>query len=156
MAFSSRAGIFIWRFMRWLNPRLLGRFRSGGKPAKFVLLLTTIGRKSGQPHLTPLQYEKVGEGFYIASARGRKADWYRNILSNPVVRVEISGKEFSARAQAISDPVKIADFIELRLRRRPRMIRTLLRLDGLPGKHTRAELEEFAMKKAMVVLHPST
>ena len=141
--------------MRWMNPRLMGRFRSGGKPGSFILLLTTTGRVTGRKHVTPLQYEQLDGLFYVASARGSKADWYCNILANPEVTVEIAGKVFSAHAQTITDPVEIADFIELRLRSRPRMIKILLRLEGLSSKYTRAELEEFAAEKAVVVLHPS-
>ena len=154
MSPSARSLGIIWRIMRWLNPRLSGRFRSGGKPGEFVLVLTTIGRKTGKALETPLQYELVEGAFYVASARGQKADWYRNILSNPEVIVEIEGKEFPSRAEAITDPVQIADFLELRLRRHPGMIKILLRLEGLPFKYTRPELEEFASQKAIVALHP--
>jgi len=154
MSPSSRSLEIIWRIIRWLNPRLSGRFRSEGKPGELVLVLTTIGRKTGEAHKTPLQYELVEGVFYVASARGQKADWYRNILSNPEVIVEIEGKGFPARAEAITDPVPIADFLELRLRRHPGMIKILLRLDGLPFKYTRSEMEEFASQKAIVALHP--
>ena len=155
MAFSSKVGEIIWCIMRWMNPRLMGRFRSGEKPGEFILLLTTIGRKTGRAHVTPLQYEQLNGSFYVASARGRDADWYRNILANPEVTVEIAGKIFSAHAQTITDAEEIADFIELRLHHRPVMIKILLLLEGLPRKFTRAELEEFARDKAVVVLHPS-
>jgi deazaflavin-dependent oxidoreductase (nitroreductase family) len=144
----------IWRIIRWLNPRLLGRFRSGGKQAELVLVLSNVGRKTGKVHKTPLQYELVDGVFYVASARGQKADWFRNILSNPEVIVEVEGNEFPARAEGITDPVQVADFLELRLRRHPGMIKILLRLEGLPTKYTRAELEEFAGQKAIVALHP--
>ncbi len=155
MATSFQPGEIIWRIMRWLNPRLVSRFKSGGKPGQLVLLLTTIGRKSGRPHVTPLQYECLDGEFFVGSARGRKADWFRNILANPEVVIEISGKKLSARAEPITDPVKIADFFELRLRRHPRMIGTLLRIEGLSSRYTRAELEEFTSNKAIVILHPS-
>jgi deazaflavin-dependent oxidoreductase (nitroreductase family) len=155
MASSARPVEIIWRIMRWLNLRLMVRFKSGGKTGQMVLLLTTIGRNSGQPHVTPLQYERLDGEIYIGSARGSKADWFRNILAYPMVKVEIGGKELSVQAEAITDPVRIADFFEFRLKRHPRMIGTLLRLEGLPRRYTRAELEEFASKKAIVILHPS-
>jgi len=154
MSPSSRSLGIMWRIMRWLNPRLLGRFRLGGKPADLVLVLSNVGRKTGKVHKTPLQYELVDGVYYVASARGRKADWYLNILSNPEVTVEIEGKEFPALAEGITDPVQIADFFELRLRRHPGMIKILMRFEGLPVKYTRAELEEFAGQKAIVALHP--
>lgn len=141
--------------MSWLNPLIERRFRSGGKPAQLVLLLTTTGRKTGQDHITPLQYEQVGEAFYVGSARGKKADWYCNLLQNPNVKVEIAGNSFSAIAEVITDPKEIADFIELRLTTRPRMIGMMLRLEGLSRGFSRQDLEQLASKKAVVILRPT-
>jgi len=118
-----------------------------------VLVLTSTGRKSGRPHKTPLQYELWDGAYYAASARGTQADWFQNILDDPKVTVEIAGKEFSAQAEAISNPVLIADFLEMRLERHPKMIRAMMRFEGLPAKFSRKELEEFASHKALVVLH---
>jgi deazaflavin-dependent oxidoreductase (nitroreductase family) len=118
------------------------------------LLLTTTGRKTGRDHITPLQYEQVEDAYIVGSARGEKADWYRNILLNQNVTVEIEGESFPALAEAITDPEQIADFLELRLRKRPRMIGTLLRLEGLHGNYTRQDLIEFAGTKAIVALRP--
>ena len=144
---------FVWRVMGWLNPRISSRFRMGKKASKLVLVLTTIGRKSGRPHKTPLQYELLDGAYYVASARGTQADWYRNILGDSKVTVEIAGREFSAQAEAISDPVRIADFFEMRLERHPKMIRTMMRIEGLPAGYSRKELEDFASNKALVALH---
>ena len=144
---------FVWRVMGWLNPRISRRFRKGRKASQLVLVLTTIGRKSGRSHKTPLQYELLDGAYYVGSARGTQADWYRNILGDPKVTVEIAGREFSAQAEAITDPVRIADFLEMRLERHPKMIRAMMRFEGLPAKFSRKELEEFASHKALVVLH---
>lgn len=144
---------FVWRVMGWLNPRISRRFREGRKASQLVLVLTTIGRKSGRSHKTPLQYEMLDGAYYVGSARGTQADWYRNILGEPKVTVEIAGKEFPAQAEAISDPVRIADFLELRLERNPKMIRTMMRIEGLPADFSREELEEFASYKAIAALH---
>lgn len=140
--------------MRWFNPRLQGRFQSRGKPSELVLILCTTGRRTGNIHKTPLQYEFVDGDYYVGSARGINADWYRNILSNPEVHVIVGGKEFPARAEPITDPGRIVDFLELRQRRHPGMIKILMRMEGLAFKHTREELEDFARQKAVVVLHP--
>jgi deazaflavin-dependent oxidoreductase (nitroreductase family) len=152
---SGRSGGIIWQVMSWLNPILEKRFRSGGKPGQFVLLLTTTGRKSGRDHLTPLQYEQVEDAYYVGSARGQSADWIKNIHANPIVKIEIEGVSCTAHAEVITDGEKIADFLELRLRKRPRMIGTLLRLEGLPAGFTREELEEFARQKAIAILRPT-
>ena len=63
--------------------------------------------------MTPLQYEEVDNEIYVASARGVEADWYKNILINPNVHIRIQRREFEAVAETVTDPVRIADFIEL-------------------------------------------
>ncbi|MFC1879365.1 nitroreductase/quinone reductase family protein [Chloroflexota bacterium] len=118
-----------------------------------MLLLTTTGRKSGLSRVTPLQYEEIDGIYYVGSARGTAADWYRNLVADPNVQVEIQGQRLSALAEAISDPKQVADFLEVRLERRPRMIRMMLRAEGIKGVFGRAELEELAAGKALVALH---
>jgi deazaflavin-dependent oxidoreductase (nitroreductase family) len=145
----------IYHRMRFLNARMAANYRRGFGPRRVVLLLTTTGRKSGLPRITPLQFEQVDGDFYIASARGSDADWFKNILANPQVHVQVRDQEFNAIAEPVIDPLRIADFIELRLRRHPVMIRLIMHLfDGLPVRYTRADLEEFCKEKVLVILHP--
>lgn len=144
----------IYHRMRSLNARMAANYRRGIGPTRRVLLLTTIGRKSGQPHITPLQFEEVNNAIYIASARGQEADWFKNILACPQVHVQLGKREFDAIAQPITDPQRIADFIDLRLKRHPVMIRLIMYLfDRLPLGFKRADLEAFSQGKALVILH---
>ena len=146
----------IYHRMKALNARMAANYKHGMGPTRAVLLLTTTGRKSGLPRLTPLQFEEVDGDIYIASARGQEADWFRNILANPQVHVQVRALEFAAVAEPVTDPARLADFIELRLRRHPVMIRLIMHLfDGLPLRFTRADLEAMAAEKALVILHPS-
>jgi deazaflavin-dependent oxidoreductase (nitroreductase family) len=145
----------IYHHMKGLNARMAANYRRGFGPTRMVLLLTTTGRKSGLPRVTPLQFEEVDGDYYIASARGRTADWFKNIQANPNVLVQIQEREFDAVAEPVTDPIRIADFIELRLKRHPVMIRLIMTLfDGVPLRFTRAELEAFCQEKAMAVLRP--
>jgi deazaflavin-dependent oxidoreductase (nitroreductase family) len=140
--------------MRALNSRMAANYRRGFGPRRAVLLLTTTGRKSGKQHVTPLQYEEVDGDFYVASARGKEADWFQNVVAHPQVHFQVRDQEFEAFAEPVSEPVRIADFIELRLRRHPVMIRLIMHLfDGLPLRFNRLKLEEFCRDKAMVILH---
>jgi deazaflavin-dependent oxidoreductase (nitroreductase family) len=122
---------------------------------RIVLLLTTTGRKTGLPRVTPLQYEEVDEAIYVGSARGQKADWFRNLLADPCVKVRVGSREFEGMAEPITDPGRIADFLELRLRRHPRMVGAILRSEGLSTPPTRLELEEYARQLAMVIVRPT-
>lgn len=143
-----------WRLMKLANQRLAQNVFGAGKgPANLVLLLTTVGRKSGLSRVTPLQYEEVGGAFYVAAGRGQAADWFRNILANPNVTVQIRDKQFEALAEPVTAPCRIADFLELRLRRHPVMFRLMLLSEGLILIN-RTALERFAQEKALVIIHP--
>ena len=142
----------IWRIMQRLNRRVAHNYQRGIGPARVVMLLTTTGRKSGLPRITPLQFEEYGGNYYLGSARGAAADWFRNIQANPRVQVQIRQRQFAGSAEAVTDAGRVADFLELRLMSHPWMIGLLMRLEGLPVRYTRQDLEHFAIQKAMVVI----
>ena len=145
----------LYHRMKAFNQRMAANYRRGFGPTRLVLLLTTTGRKSGLPRVTPLQFEEVEGAYYIASARGREADWFKNICVHPRVRVQVRDREFEASAEPVTDPARIADFMELRLRRHPIMIRLIMTLfDGLPLRFSRPQMEEFCKSKALVILRP--
>ena len=146
----------IYHRMKSVNARMAANYKRGFGPTRMVLLLTTTGRKSGLPRVTPLQFEEVKGDYYIASARGREADWFKNVLANPNVHVQVREREFDAVAEPVTDPERVADFLELRLHRHPFMIRLIMHFfDGLPLHFTRADLESMAREKALVILHPT-
>ncbi len=89
-----------------------GRMISAGKPTLPMLLMTSIGRKSGQARETQLAYLADGGDYIIvASAMGqaRHPDWRYNIEANGDVEVLTDGQSFKARAERLSDEEK-ADF----------------------------------------------
>lgn len=147
---SSR---FFWRLLRF-PPRLLYAVGLGPIYGRIVLLLTTTGRKSGFPRVTPLQYEEVDGMIYVGAARGQKADWFRNIVANPNVEVQLKSRRFHGLGESITDPDRIADFLELRLCRHPKMMGAMLRAAGLPSQPTRAQLMEYARQRALVAIRP--
>ena len=78
-----------------------GKVTSGPFLGRNLLLLTTTGARSGEPRLAPLVYTCDGDSIVIvASKGGAPADpaWYRNIVANPIVTVELGGETFQARA----------------------------------------------------------
>lgn len=137
-----------------LPPRLLYAVGLGALYGRLVLLLTTTGRRTGKPRITPLQYERVGGTFVVGSARGAQADWYRNLTTEPRVEVRVRRSRFSGTAETCIDPARIADFLELRLKNHPRLIGRILRFRGVPANPTRAQLEAYASGLAMVTITP--
>ena len=113
---------------------------------KLVLLLTTTGRKTGRSHTIGLQYELINGNYYVGAADGINADWYRNILKNPTVQIQVGAQIILAVAETITDTDKITDYLEYRLNRHPTMIRLILRSDGIKGKIDRAALAAYSSK----------
>ncbi|GII90516.1 nitroreductase family deazaflavin-dependent oxidoreductase [Sinosporangium siamense] len=67
-----------------------------------VLLLTTIGRKSGQARTTPLIYQRHGDDYVIVASKGGAPDhplWYLNLEANPNVEVQVMDEVFPAHAR---------------------------------------------------------
>lgn len=66
-----------------------------------ILLLHSVGRRSGKPHVIPISYFQM-DGFYflIGSNWGRpqNAGWYYNLLAQPLTTIEVRGQELTVRA----------------------------------------------------------
>ena len=71
-----------------------------------LLVLTTTGRKSGQPRTVSLVYIKSGSSFVVAATnagRDKHPGWYFNLQSNPQVKVRIKNQQITAIAE-VADP----------------------------------------------------
>lgn len=86
--------------MREINQGVISEFRandgklSGPMEGAPVLLLNTVGRRSGKAHTTPLGFIDADGGLAVAAANGgsdHHPDWYRNIEKDGMVTVELPG-----------------------------------------------------------------
>ncbi len=148
---------FNWAGMKNVQKihRVLYAIGLGPLVGRIILLLTTIGRRSGKKRVTPLQYELIGADYYLGASRGLKADWVRNIQLHPQVEIRVGAKCFQGIAEVSTDPSKFADFMEVRLARHPRMIGLIMeKAHGLPRRPNRQQLEELAKDEAIVIVHP--
>ncbi len=69
-----------------------------------MLLMHTIGAKSGREHIVPLRAMPDGESLYIfASAHGstRHPDWYYNLVAHPVIIIEKGTETISVRTTEV-------------------------------------------------------
>jgi deazaflavin-dependent oxidoreductase (nitroreductase family) len=88
-----------------------GRFTSTGPPTIPQLILTTVGRKSGQPRSVQLGYlADAGDYVVVASnfGRGHHPAWSHNLLAEPQATVEVDGRTETVRAERLSDAEKAA------------------------------------------------
>jgi deazaflavin-dependent oxidoreductase (nitroreductase family) len=66
-----------------------------------VLLLTTVGNKSGRSRCVPLPYFRDGERYLLVASYGgnaRNPAWVANIVANPAVEVQRGARRWTARA----------------------------------------------------------
>jgi deazaflavin-dependent oxidoreductase (nitroreductase family) len=63
-----------------------------------LILLETIGRRSGEPHRTPVLAMMMDDHVIVRTFRGERSDWFKNLRANPNVRYWSDGRARSARA----------------------------------------------------------
>ena len=66
-----------------------------------VLLLNTVGRKSGKPRTTPLMYIRDGDAYVVTASnngRDKHPAWFHNLEASPQVEIEIPGKRLPVLA----------------------------------------------------------
>jgi len=153
MAGFSATPKILLRLIHW-PPQIMYALGLGPLMGRLVLLLTTTGRKSGKPRVVPLQYEEIDGKIHLGSSRGEKADWVRNIQADPRVEVRVKARRFSGKAEVVTEISQVADFLEVRLLRHPRMIGAMMSAEGLSGAPDRQALERYAAQIALVVITP--
>ena len=70
-----------------------------------ILLLTTTGRKTGEPRTTPLIYAQDGDRYVIVASKGGAPEhpgWYRNLEKSPNVELQVEDEVFPAHARTAS------------------------------------------------------
>jgi deazaflavin-dependent oxidoreductase (nitroreductase family) len=81
--------------------------RLGGTFGKApVALLTTIGRKTGEPRVSPLLFLRDGERIVFVASRGgsdKHPMWYLNLRANPAVRVQIRNETLKLTARVATE-----------------------------------------------------
>ncbi len=74
-----------------------------------ILLLTTTGRKSGQPRTTPLIYGKDGDDYLVVASMGgapQHPNWYRNLLAQPAAQIQVRADHVEVMARTAGDDEK--------------------------------------------------
>ena len=97
---------------KWLSTIHTALYRTtGGKIGRRLvkndmLLLTTTGRRSGQPHTVPLLYLKDGDRLVVIASWGGRdypPHWYLNLVADQKVTCQVEGESFEAIATEATD-----------------------------------------------------
>ena len=100
-----------------MNVGLIEEFRANGGQltgafaGRPIVLLTIKGRTTGKERTTPLVYLPVagpnGDRIFVFASKGGAPDdpdWYKNLVANPDVTVEVGEESYAARAEVITGP----------------------------------------------------
>ena len=100
MALSDLFVTLVDHTMTWVYEKSGGRL--GSRMGKMsMLVLSTIGRKSGVKRSHTLQYMPDGANYVIVASNNgqdRHPGWYHNLLSNPHVRIQVGRRQQDALA----------------------------------------------------------
>ena len=92
------------------NVRVINEFRENGGivggdfEGSPLLLLTTVGLRSGRMITKPLMYLGDGTRFIVFASKAgapNNPSWYNNLVVNSSVRVEVGNEAFDANAQTL-------------------------------------------------------
>lgn len=100
---------------RLVNPGVRALIERGLFPRAWALL-ETVGRRSGLPRRTPVGNGLRGDVFWIVTEHGWHADYVKNIVADPRVRVKIGRDWLSGTAVILEDD---DPFARLRRLKRP-------------------------------------
>ncbi len=82
--------------------RLTGGVLGGRMMGQNVLLLTTLGRRSGKERVTPVNYYRDGENYFLVGTNWGKpvqASWYLNLVHRPAAVIQVKRKTLAVTAR---------------------------------------------------------
>jgi deazaflavin-dependent oxidoreductase (nitroreductase family) len=78
-----------------------------GNPASgYIMVIITIGAKTGKVRYTPVNYAISDGQVYCLAGFGQVSHWYRNVHANPQVALLMPGGAITARAEQVADPAE--------------------------------------------------
>ena len=91
-----------------INRRVIEQFRAGGEIEGMhrdrIVLLTTTGARTGQRRTTPMMFHRDGGRLLVVASNvgaPKHPDWYRNLVADPRVTVEVGDETYPAVATTL-------------------------------------------------------
>ena len=119
------------------------------------MFITTIGRKTGKRReamVDVMDYDKVNDTYYIEAAYGSRADWYKNIKSNPVFEAQVGRRKFKARAEELAEK-DTGEMLVQFFRRKPAYTRSVMAMVGMKFKDE-DELRKIGKNLTLLAVKP--
>ena len=95
------------------NQRIIDEFHAnegkvgGHFEGKTLLILHTIGARTGKERIKPVAYVRDGKKYAVIASKGgapTNPDWYHNILAHPRLTVEVGTETLQVEAKVAEEP----------------------------------------------------
>ena len=118
------------------------------------MFLTTFGRKTGKPHrvvVDIVKHDKDINVYFVNAGWGLRSDWFRNLIANPNVRVQVARRKFSGRAAVL--PLKEAgDILVEFINQHPYYVRLMMRIIGIEIRLNEEEIRSLVSEIPIVAI----
>src|SRR5579864_8050362 len=74
--------------------------------------LSVTGRKSGRTISQPVWFVLDHDKVYLLPVRGSETQWYKNVLKDPVIRIDARGADAEFRAAPTADQARVSSVVE--------------------------------------------
>lgn len=119
------------------------------------MLIVTIGRKTGKRRETlvdVMDYDKATDTYYIEAAYGSRADWFKNIKSNPNFEAQVGRRKFKACAEELPEK-DTGELLVQFFHRKPSYTRSVMAMVSVKFKDE-DELREIGKKLTLLAVKP--
>lgn len=76
------------------------------------ITLSVTGRKSGRTISIPVWFALEQGKLYLVPVSGSDTQWYKNVLSNPSIRIQAGGAEAELKIVPVTDAKQVASVVE--------------------------------------------
>jgi deazaflavin-dependent oxidoreductase (nitroreductase family) len=76
------------------------------------ITITVTGRKSGRTISIPVWFVLDDEKLYLLPVKGSDTQWYRNVLKNPLIRIDAGGAQSNLKVVPVTDATQVKSVVE--------------------------------------------
>ena len=76
------------------------------------LNISVTGRKSGRSISNPVWFVLDDDTLYLLPVRGSDTQWYKNVLKNPIMRVDARGSEAEVTVVPVTEAKQVSSVVE--------------------------------------------
>ena len=74
--------------------------------------ITVTGRKSGRAISIPVWFVLEDDRLYLLPVQGSDTQWYKNVLNNPMIRIDARGAQAEVKVILVTDATQVSSVVE--------------------------------------------